>query len=81
MLTVTDTEAMLSSRVAFFETLPVRLNGILIWNKPPNDRELELWNQSPDGWLKSVVNWEVAKLKPEAGVNVTVSELRLRVVV
>jgi len=39
-----------------------------------------LWNQTADVWPTLKGNWVAAKLKPDAGSNVTFTELRLRVV-
>ena len=42
--------------------------------------DAELWNQTAETWLRSMENCVVPRLNPFAAVNVTLSELRLRVV-
>jgi hypothetical protein len=77
---VTETEAIVCKRVVVLGTDPVKLNGILISNSPPKAWDPELWNQRAAFWLRSAVNCDVDKLKPWAGLNVTFSEVRLRLV-
>lgn len=80
LLTVAETEAMVFTRVWVVGTVPVKLNGIVSWNSPPKVWELALSNHRAATWLTSEVNVDVVKLKPVAGLNVTFTELRLRVV-
>ena len=57
------------------------MNGTVTWNWPPNDSAWLLWNQREEAPLRSIVKVDAVNVYPEAGVNVTFMELRLRVVV
>jgi hypothetical protein len=81
LLTVADTEAILSISVWLTGAVPCSVNGIAISNSPPNpvdDAVLE--NHAAEGTLMSIVNEVVPSVNPLAAVNVTLRVLRLRVV-
>ena len=78
MLTVAETEAMASRRS--FPAGPERVIGIVTWNWPPKACAAALWYHRDDTGPRSELNVVLVKLKPEAGLNVTLSEPKLRVV-
>ena len=80
LLTVAATEARLCKSVWPVWGVPVRVNGIVTANCPPNDADAVLENHAADTWLISRVSWDVPMLNPGAGVNVTLNEVKLRVV-
>ena len=78
MLIVAEMPAI--ARRRFFPVGPERLMGIVTWNWPPKACAAALWYHRDDTGPRSELNVVVVKLKPEAGLNVTLSEPRLRVV-
>ena len=80
LLMVAETEAMACRRVWVLDTEPVRVKLMVTSNCPPNAWEAVLENQKDPTPLRSKVDVEAARLKPEAGLKVTLSEPRLRVV-
>jgi hypothetical protein len=80
LLIVDETDAMACKRVWVLDTEPVRVKLMVTSNWPPNAWEAVLENQNAPTPLRSKVEVEAVRLWPEAGLKVTLSEPRLRVV-
>src|SRR5665213_67236 len=78
LLTVAETEAMACRSVLPVDTGPVRLKEIVTSNRPPKVCEETPSNHRAAPGPRSEVNVVVVKWYPEAGLNVTLSDPRLR---